>query len=330
MRRRPAACTAAWAAGRARQLCPDAAVVPVPVRRLRRGEQGRLRDLQGHRPGRGGDLDRRGLPRRARDGALRRHAEGDRARGCARACARRWAADQRRRRARPSSSRRWPARSLSRTGCSSCRPDSELDFLHPLPVERLWGVGPITSERLHDAGLHTVGEVAALPSARSWSCSGALRAASCTRSRTTATRGGCRCGAGGAGRSARSTRSAGAHARRRRWMPRSWRWWTAPAGGCGQRAGCAGRSCCGCASPTSSARPARTRSARPPTAPRWCWRPHERCSTAAQPLIERARDHARGRGAVEPRGRRTRPARRWTTAPLRSTRRSTAARPLRH
>jgi len=41
-------------------------------------------------------------------------------------------------------------------------PDGELEFLHPLPVERLWGVGPITSERLHDAGAHTVGEVAAL------------------------------------------------------------------------------------------------------------------------------------------------------------------------
>src|ERR671929_45069 len=39
-------------------------------------------------------------------------------------------------------------------------PDGELHFLHPLPVERLWGVGPVTSRKLHDAGLHTVGEVA--------------------------------------------------------------------------------------------------------------------------------------------------------------------------
>src|SRR4051812_2756214 len=38
----------------------------------------------------------------------------------------------------------------------------ELDFLHPLPVERLWGVGPATSERLHGAGIATVGQIAEL------------------------------------------------------------------------------------------------------------------------------------------------------------------------
>jgi DNA polymerase IV len=39
-------------------------------------------------------------------------------------------------------------------------PDRELEFLHPLPVERLWGVGEITAGKLRDAGLHTVGQVA--------------------------------------------------------------------------------------------------------------------------------------------------------------------------
>jgi DNA polymerase IV len=40
--------------------------------------------------------------------------------------------------------------------------DDELGFLHPLPVERLWGVGQVTAAKLHDRGLRTVGQVAAL------------------------------------------------------------------------------------------------------------------------------------------------------------------------
>lgn len=39
---------------------------------------------------------------------------------------------------------------------------TELDFLHPLPVERLWGVGPKTAEKLHARGITRVSEVAAL------------------------------------------------------------------------------------------------------------------------------------------------------------------------
>lgn len=40
--------------------------------------------------------------------------------------------------------------------------DRELEFLHPLPVERLWGVGPVTSSTLHELGIRTVGEVAGM------------------------------------------------------------------------------------------------------------------------------------------------------------------------
>jgi DNA polymerase IV len=41
-------------------------------------------------------------------------------------------------------------------------PAGELAFLHLLPVERLWGVGPVTANTLRDRGIRTVGEVAEL------------------------------------------------------------------------------------------------------------------------------------------------------------------------
>ena len=41
-------------------------------------------------------------------------------------------------------------------------PDAELAFLHPLPVERLWGVGRVTAAKLRSRGITTVGEVATL------------------------------------------------------------------------------------------------------------------------------------------------------------------------
>jgi DNA polymerase IV len=41
-------------------------------------------------------------------------------------------------------------------------PAGELAFLHPLPVEALWGVGRVTAEKLHARGITTVAQVAAL------------------------------------------------------------------------------------------------------------------------------------------------------------------------
>jgi DNA polymerase-4 len=42
-------------------------------------------------------------------------------------------------------------------------PDTELDFLHNLPVELMWGVGPVTRARLAEIGVCTIGQLAKTP-----------------------------------------------------------------------------------------------------------------------------------------------------------------------
>jgi DNA polymerase IV len=42
-------------------------------------------------------------------------------------------------------------------------PADELGFLHPLPIERVWGIGAKTAAKLHARGIHRVGDIAAMP-----------------------------------------------------------------------------------------------------------------------------------------------------------------------
>src|SRR5258707_4859058 len=42
-------------------------------------------------------------------------------------------------------------------------PRTELDFLHDLPVELMWGVGPVTKARLAEIGVHTIGQLTKMP-----------------------------------------------------------------------------------------------------------------------------------------------------------------------
>ena len=48
-------------------------------------------------------------------------------------------------------------------GVFEVHPGTELDFLHPLPVKALWGVGKVTNKRLASLGIETVGDLAATP-----------------------------------------------------------------------------------------------------------------------------------------------------------------------
>jgi DNA polymerase IV len=55
------------------------------------------------------------------------------------------------------------SRAAKPDGLVEVPPGRVVDFLHPLPVEAMWGVGPSTARRLHGLGLASVGDLAHTP-----------------------------------------------------------------------------------------------------------------------------------------------------------------------
>ena len=200
---------------------------------LLRGEQGGLRGVRGHLAARRGALDRRGVPRRPRARADLGHAGRDRRAAAARGARAGRPADHGRGRAARSSSPRWPAAWPSPTACSWCRPTASSAFLHPLPVERLWGVGAgHRAQAPRATGSRPSARSRRSPRRRSSRCSG--RAAGRHLHALAHNRDPRR----GAGRPAaaldrvRSARSGGAEDRPRRSTPSSWGSSTGSPAGC--------------------------------------------------------------------------------------------------
>lgn len=148
-------------------------------------------------------------------------------------------------------------------------PEREEEFLLPLPVERLWGVGAVTAEKLRRYGIRTVGELAELEAATAERMLGKATGAhvhALARLRdprpvdTTRRR----------GRSARSALSAAVPALPRNSTSSSRRSSTGSLGACVTATASAAPSCCACASETSRKPRAPARSAHRPTAPPCC------------------------------------------------------------
>ena len=147
---------------------PGSAAVPEPRRGVApllgvlRSEQGGVRGVRRHHAARRGHLDRRGVPRRRRPArASRAHRRRSRS-GCGSRSLERVGLPITVGVARTKFLAKVASRVAKPDGLLVVQPDRELAFLHPLPVEALWGVGAETATKLHDRGIDTVADVARL------------------------------------------------------------------------------------------------------------------------------------------------------------------------
>ena len=105
-----------------------------------------------HAAGRGA-VDRRGLPRRRRAAPGVGHADARSRRSCGATCSTGSGCAITVGVARTKFLAKVASGVAKPDGLLVVPPDGELAFLHPLPVERLWGVGPVTAAKLHERGI---------------------------------------------------------------------------------------------------------------------------------------------------------------------------------
>ena len=138
----------------ARRLCPQAIVVPPRMSAYSEASKAVFRVFEDTTPlVEGLSIDEAFLD-------VRGHASGSPARrprspcGCGETCASRSGCRSRSGVARTKFLAKVASGVAKPDGLLVVPPDGELDFLHPLPVERLWGVGPVTAAKLRIARHH--------------------------------------------------------------------------------------------------------------------------------------------------------------------------------